>query len=253
MTGDPQKVMTTCTTPISWLRLERYHLGELASTDHDAVAAHLASCKPCAALLARIAEDDRELPPLQLPTRAEQPVADPRSTASPKLEPASGRRPWYATRARAATIVSGLALAAIVLLAIGRKPSGEVAPGVRTKGGDVSFSLVREDEAVIAEAGGAYRDGERFKALVTCPPGMKARFDIAVFEHGDAGFPLPPTTDLPCGNAVPLPGAFRVTGRERMTVCLVWQDDGSIDREAIRRTPPGLLPHSLCKTLEPAP
>jgi len=121
------------------------------------------------------------------------------------------------------------------------------------KGDGLAFTLVREDEAVITETGGTYRDGERFKALVTCAPGAKMSFDLAVFDRGDAAFPLLPSADLACGNSIPLRGAFRVTGREPATVCLLWQSGGAIDRDAVRRTPPALLPNALCKTLEPEP
>jgi hypothetical protein len=242
----PASTSARCQSPISWLRLEQHHLGEL-TTDREAVADHLRSCAECAALLARIAEDAGELPALP-PARAKE---------SAPVRPLHSihARPWYSARGLPIAIASGLALAAVVVLAIGRRPqpADEDPAGARMKGSDLSFTLVREDEAVIAEAGGSYRDGERFKALLTCPPGIHASFDLAVFEQGAAAFPLPPSTDLACGNAIALPGAFRVTGHERMTVCLVWQPDGAIDREAIRRTPPDLLPHALCKTLDPSP
>jgi hypothetical protein len=238
-------------TPISWLRLERHHLGEGGEHDERAVVAeHLRSCSECAALLARIVEDDaRVLPPLALPSA---------STSATPARAVVVTGPWYRTP-RTLTIAATLAVAAVVLLAIGRQPrvpDDETPVSARMKGSDssaLSFALVREDEAVIAEAGGSYRDGERFKAVLTCPPGLRASFDVAVFEHGVASFPLPPSADLACGNSVALPGAFRVTGHERMTVCLIWQPEGAIDREAIRTTPPDLLPHTLCKTLDPSP
>jgi hypothetical protein len=70
---------------------------------------------------------------------------------------------------------------------------------------------------------------------------------VAVYEaDGGVTFPLAQALDLPCGNSVPLPGAFRITGRERMTVCLVWASGEALDREVVRRTPPDLLPHALC-------
>jgi hypothetical protein len=226
----------SCKTPISWLRLERHHLGE-PTNDREAVDEHLRSCSECAAVLASIAGDARELPLL---------VARP---ATPL------RRPWYGSP-RVRMIASGLALAAMVFLVIGRRSEtaddGAVS-GARFKGTELSFTLVREDEAVIAEAGGSYRDGERFKAVITCPPGTRASFDVAVFEDGRTSFPLPPSVGFSCGNAVALPGAFRVTGHERMTVCLLWEPDGAIDRDAIRRTSPAQLTQSHCKTLDPSP
>ena len=48
-----------CTgTPVSWLRLERYHLGEIRGRERAVVAEHLAACPACAACLARIEQDD---------------------------------------------------------------------------------------------------------------------------------------------------------------------------------------------------
>ncbi|MGH7293845.1 MAG: zf-HC2 domain-containing protein, partial [Polyangiaceae bacterium] len=63
-----------CTAePISWLRLERYHLGELRGAERQAIADHLAACEACAACLARIEQDDAValpvLPPLPAPRR----------------------------------------------------------------------------------------------------------------------------------------------------------------------------------------
>jgi hypothetical protein len=226
----------SCKTPISWLRLERHHLGE-PMADREAITDHLRSCSECAALLARIADDTRELPPL-----AQRP-------------PPPIRRPWY-MRPRVRMAASGLALAAMILLVIGRRSetSDDAGTSARFKGSDVSFTLVREDEAIVAEAGGSYRDGERFKAVVTCPPGSpRASFDVAVFEDGATTFPLPPSVGLSCGNGVALPGAFRITGHERMTVCLLWQADGPIDREAIQRTSLDRLTQAHCKTLDPSP
>jgi Putative zinc-finger len=228
-----------CTTPLSWLVLERHQLGELPPAEEAAVDSHLRQCADCTALLARIAEDDAGALPA-LPTPLER------------------RGPFQMARigrARTAAIVTTVAVAAALLLAVGRKPRVVVdgAPSARVKGADISFALVREDEAMLAEAGGTYHDGERFKAVVTCPPGLRASFDVAVFEHDAVTFPLAPSAELACGNAVALPGAFRVTGHDRMTVCLVWQPNGVVDRETLRRMTPDMLSGAQCKTLEPLP
>ena len=218
-----------CTgVPVSWLRLEQYHAGDLSPEERDEIARHLRACDACASCLARIVDDDRALPPL--------PVLRPR-----RLQPG-----------RAAAFASALALAATVLFFVGRRPKPEAEAADRTKGTGIAFTLVRESEGLLPEAGGVYRDGERMKALVTCPPGLRASWDLVVLENGVAAFPLAPS-EVACGNEVPMPGAFRVTGRERMTVCLVWDDGGPVDREALRHAAPETLPNALCKTLDPAP
>jgi hypothetical protein len=228
--------MAECaTTPISWLRLERYHGGDLEEGERAAITAHVDAGPACADCLRRIAEDTRALAP---------------------LPSARGGR-----LLRLAPVLGAVLVAAGVLLLVRDRPApstehlgaGRGEPGARIKGNDITFSLVREEEGLVVEAGGSYKDGERMKALVTCPPGMRAGFDLVVFERGEAVFPLAPEADASCGNAVALPGAFRLTGHARMTVCLVWNDDAPVDRDEVRRLSPDALPHALCKVLEPAP
>lgn len=227
--------MSACAgVPISWLVLERYQLGELTGAARTDVEGHLASCEACRAVLARIGDDDRALPPLPRPLRRGRTLSG----------------------GRVAAVASGLALAAALLVFVGRRPKQPEEAAIETtrvKGTDVSFALVRDDDALIADGGGIYREGDRFKALVTCPPGMRASWDVVVYERGEASFPLQPSSSLACGNAVPLPGAFRVTGKERLTVCLVWRDAGDVDRAAVRAATPPLLDTSRCLTLDAAP
>jgi hypothetical protein len=129
-------------TPVSWLRLEQHHAGALAKSESAAITAHLATCGACAACLARIEADALEV----LPTLPLAPPAPPANL--------------FVFR-RMAPLIGGLALAAALLLFLGRrtgtdpKTRGELDPeSQRTKGGSVGFVLVRDDEALIAEAGG---------------------------------------------------------------------------------------------------
>jgi len=224
-----------CTeTPLSWLLLEQLHLGELEARAAAKARAHLAACAACSEELAAIAEDDaRPLP--ALPTTATSPPRPP------------------ALRRAAPFVFGALAAAAAFVLFVRRpSPMGDAVPAARVKGGEVALTLVRDDDTTVAEAGGSYRDGDRFKAAVSCPPRLTATWDLVVYERGEASFPLSPTSTLACGNGVPLPGAFRVTGRERLVVCVVWRD-GPIDRDELRRTPPELLAQAACEVLEAAP
>ncbi len=201
--------------PISWLRLERYHLGEVASDERGRIEEHLAACPACALCYARIEQDEAvALPPLPAVVR-----------------------PGGARRARVLAFGGGaVALAAALALAIGGAWRGHddarsrVGGRAAVKGDAIAFSLVREDDERIEGATGIFRGGDRFKALVTCPPSMtEVPFELVVYdEAGEASFPLS-AARLACGNDVPLPGAFRLTGRGEVTVCVAW----GIEREAL--------------------
>ena len=235
-----------CTgVPVSWLRLERFRLGELAEDERRSVAAHVLTCAACAACVARIDADGAlDLPPLEL-----------------------GRPPGLSLPARPAprarhvrlfAAAGGLAVAAIALLAIGRSWRSADAPGgelARVKGGGVDFVLVRDDGVRVSEGTAAFRDGDRFKAVVTCPPSMSASFDLVVFDAGGASFPIEPARHLTCGNEVPLPGAFRLTGTTSEEVCLVWSEDAradaGVDRAALSLDAVSGSRRAMCKDLEP--
>jgi hypothetical protein len=224
--------------PVSWLRLERYHLGELGAQERARVAEHLASCAACAACLERIAQDDA----VALPTL---PPLAPRRAA---------RRRWPV---RAAATVGALAAAAVVVLTL--RPAGHAGnegaatrPAERVKGDAVAFALVRDDGARIDGNEGLYSPSDRFKAIVTCPPGTAARFDVVVYDAEGASFPLGEgAQSVACGNGVPMAGAFRLTGPGDETVCLVWGPEETVERARIARGLEGLGVGgaSLCKTL----
>jgi hypothetical protein len=225
---------TKCTgVPVSWLRLERYRLGELPEDQRREVAEHLGSCAACAACAARIEADEA----MELP---------------PRVVHAPARRVG-----RVFAIAGTLAAAAAVALAFGHAWRGgpaEVASETsRVKGGSVAFVLVRDDGERVTEDHGAFRDGDRFKAVVTCPPSMAARFDVAVFDADGAAFPLDAGDTLACGNEVPLPGAFRLTGEADEKVCLVWSEDGLVDRSALMRARRPDVGRSMCKEMKAKP
>ncbi len=228
--------------PVSWLRLEQWRLGELAEPERASIAEHLAKCAACAACATRIDTDEAlDLPPLAL--------GAPRAGAVVPVRP---RRRRFLANAGA------LAAAAALILAVGRSwRDRTVAPLDRSevtqiKGDGMAFVLVRDDGGRVTDGQGFFRSGDRFKALVTCPPTLNAVFDLVVFDEGEASFPLAPARDLACGNEVPLPGAFRLTADgERETVCVVWGDPEELDRTALSRS--GVAGHhSMCKELRPA-
>jgi hypothetical protein len=225
--------------PVSWLRLERFHLGEIQGTERGVITEHLAACPACAACLAHIQDDDAHaLPPLSLPKRARRNVLS--------LFPV-----------RAAAALAALAAGGALVLGLrGNGHRGELEHArlgeSRVKGDAIAFSLVRDDGERLTGTAGVYRDGDRFKAIVTCPPGASVAFDVVVYDVGGASFPLQPARELACGNEVPVPGAFRLTGDDEETVCLVWAEGAPVDRGtlAVRTAREG---HTLCKELSPAP
>jgi|HubBroStandDraft_6_1064221.scaffolds.fasta_scaffold284766_3 hypothetical protein len=231
--------------PVSWLLLERFRLGELGEPERARIAEHVAACAACAACTARIeADEGLELPPLEVGAAGKR-----RHGAVP----ASPRRVrWLAS-------VGAIAAAAATVLVLGRTwraPGGAAVDSgerARPKGDAMAFVLVRDDGQRMVDAQGVFRNGDRFKALITCPPSTTATFDLVVFDASGASFPLAQARGLTCGNEVPLPGAFRLTadgGSE--TVCIVWGDGGEVDRTALSQSGVAGGPHSMCKELRAA-
>lgn len=211
--------MATCVgEPVSWLRLERHALGELEGEERAAVEAHLGACPACRACRDRLEQ------PLPLPA----------------LPPV--RSPWarlVAWTARRWTPLAVAAAAAGALVATLGAPGDQV----RAKGGDVTLELVREHDGVVDADPGAFLPGDRWKALVTCPPGRRHAIELAVFQDHEWSAPLAPAT-IACGNAVPLPGAFRLGAGGDARVCLFVDSPPHTDPDAIPST---------CLTVRAAP
>jgi hypothetical protein len=203
--------------PVSWLRLERVALGELPAGERAEVADHLAGCARCRACADRIAADARDLPPLLLPSPAAATAVQAEAPALPARPPR--RRPRIDWR----QALAGVAAAVIVTVALrpGRPPPG---PGtgprvVAIKGGDVTIELVRERDGSVALEPTSFAPGDRFKLLLTCPPPLQLHADVAVLQDGAPAYPGAPAL-IACGNRVPLPTAFRITGAGAATVCV---------------------------------
>ncbi len=203
--------MTACTAqPVSWLELERHALGELPPARAGRVAAHLQDCPVCRACAESIAADDRPLPRLVVPA-------------------AAPRRPWW-RRAALSWSLAGVAAAAVILLLVLRRGDDrtEVPPGAGARvqvkgGGEVLVELVGERGGQVLHDPTRYRDGDRFQVLVTCGFAADVTAEVVVFQGGQAHRPGRPAP-LVCGNRVVLPAAFRLTGREPVTVCVHFAD-----------------------------
>jgi hypothetical protein len=229
--------MTTMTSspscigePVSWLRLEQFAL----SRSDTRVSEHVEACPACRACLEEISRDVVALPPLAVPA-------------------AKPRRPWWHI---AMPIGVALAAAAVLLLVIRPRDSATVVPHdvTQVKGvGRIELDLVRERAGVIRDDIRTFAPGDRWKVVVTCSSERGASVWVDVFvneEHGaTADFPFAPA-ELACGNSIPIPGAFEITGEQPNLVCVRVSTGGMPPRLAGRSGEPG-DPNVACVTLSP--
>ncbi|MCU0663435.1 MAG: zf-HC2 domain-containing protein [Myxococcota bacterium] len=191
---------------VSWLTLEQYQLGELSTVERATVAGHLDACPTCLARYNAILEDDRPLRPL------------------PRVEVVA-RSGWSWTPAKTwslATALSAcvLAIALGVVLRTGGKGEFQGA-SVGIKGGDLALTVIREREGQVVENPQRYESGDRLRLELTCAWTGRHEWDVVVFQDGKRFFPYDSPQPIVCGNRVPLPGAFRLTGMAPTTICAV--------------------------------
>lgn len=187
-----------CAEPVSWLALERHALGELDPARAASVSAHLVGCAACRAVLDQIEGDRRALPPLA------------------ELALARARRRRRTGRALAAG--SALVLAAAAFLLVVRERRGDP-PGIASiKGGELAVGLVRERAGDVVHDPTSFRPGDRFKVLVTCAVAGPVSAEVSVDQDGSID--RLPAAPIQCGNQVPLPGAFRITGSGPASICV---------------------------------
>jgi hypothetical protein len=202
--------MSTCTAqPISWLKLEQYQLGELSADEQRRIEAHLKECEVCRASLDSI--------------RADETVPAPQ--AAPKTEPlpeVTRKVPWLRWATAGAALAAAAALLLVLLVSDWKRAEPDI-PGSKIgfKGGELSLSLVRECQGKILHDPESFTPGDRFKLQVTCPPAEELFWNVVVFQDDGSSFPYIPEEPLACGNRVPLPGAFSITGKSAAVVCLV--------------------------------
>lgn len=149
------------------------------------------------AALATLADDHVELPPL--PARRAVVVE------------VAARPFWRRWRLGAGF---GVALAAAAVLVLWLRTPGDVdGLGRRTRikgAGTVVLTLVRERAGVVAFDPADVSPDDRWKVQLTCGAAAPLWTDVVVYQPGGAAFPLPPQA-ITCGNAVAVPGAFRIT------------------------------------------
>ncbi|HUH01381.1 MAG TPA: hypothetical protein VML75_05255 [Kofleriaceae bacterium] len=225
-----------CTAePVSWLRLERYALGETGTAEAASIAGHVEGCAACRSALASL-DEPIDLRPL------------------PAAGPARGwfeRWRQYWLGAGAVTLAAAAAVLLIVLRPGRPAPPDRPAPPparVAVKGGELAIDLVREHGGSTATDPSRFLEDDRFKVLVTCPPGHR-QVDVMIEQDGQRGFPLA-AQGLACGNRIALDGAFRITGSwAPVTVCAIAPDRGRADRVLLRVTPLPKLANAVCVTV----
>jgi hypothetical protein len=223
--------MSACTAqPISWLKLEQYQLGELSADEMRRVEAHLKECEVCRASLESIQQDEAVLKPLPEITR---------------------KAPLWRWVTAGTALAAAAALLLVLLVADWKQAVPDI-PGSKIgfKGGELSISLVRERQGKILHDPESFAPGDRFKLQVTCPPSEEIFWNVVVFQAGGSSFPYIPEEPLKCGNRVPLPGAFSITGKSAATVCLTVStqppDRASLSMRDLPRD-------TVCTVLEPVP
>jgi len=193
--------------PLSWLALERHALGELPPAEAARVVAHLAACAACAACAAE--------------------------TRRPWASAAPPRAPWWRRYVAAWATTAALAGAAAAFLLMARTERPDPGPMARqdtlagVKGGDVALELVRERQGTITHGADTFVTDDRWKALLTCPASRMLFWDLVVRdgEGRSPRYPLRPSSPITCGNHVPLPGAFRLSGAGDARVCVLLGED----------------------------
>jgi len=188
--------------PISWLRLEQFALGAA----DPAISSHLAGCPACRRCLDTIAGDAIELPRLVVP------VAPRRGT----------RRRWWLAPALAAA-AAAVVLGVVLRPPLRPQPGPDAALRVAIKGvGELALELVRERGGAIAYDARSFAPGDRWKLVVSCPPGAAPApiaIDVSVADGISVDHPVA-AAQLACGNRVVVPGAFAITGDRPNRVCV---------------------------------
>lgn len=238
--------MASCVgQPISWLVLEQYALDELPAARASQVSAHLEACELCRDCADSIGASRVALRPLA--------VAG--STTPKRVSP---RRPWWRRPVFAGGLAATLVATAVVLLWLRTGKHGQgpqlaqqwPPQRLQVKGGELALALVGDRGGVVRHDPVSFRDGDRFKVLVTCPPGRSVA-DVVVAQDGKVFFPLA-AQSIGCGNRVVLDGAFRVDGASPITICAVVGPPPGLDRRALDVDRLRRSKRAVCQTLQPA-
>lgn len=265
----------TCTgTPVSWLRLERLALGELAGEEARLVEAHLRECPACRAR----AEECREpvaLLPLSLgaahapatvggPGGAGALPADQRPLATvvrhPRFQP---RSRWVLPLALGVAAAAALALAflpdaaedpvrGVTRVVPSDVPAETVgASDAAAHRDDPTLTLLRERDGAVVEDAPSFLVSDRFAIQLTCRPGQEGQQRVAVYQNGEWSLPLTDEGER-CGNRVRVPGAFRLSDASPADICVLWGETAlKAERDRTELPAPSALTEATCRRVEP--
>ena len=119
------------------------------------------------------------------------------------------------------------------------------------KGGETVLILVRKRGFAVNEGPSTFAPDDLFKALVTCDGSVPLAWDLVVSQADAGAFPLDASSPIRCGNRVPLPLTFEITGEGPATVCLLTGSDLP-SRERLARDGKAALPDDAdCTTIHP--
>jgi hypothetical protein len=227
--------MNACTgQPISWMRLEQYALGELPEPERVEIASHLERCLVCGECFASIEHAPApdlsflKAPVVQLPAR-----------------PPQRRRAWPVW----AGVALASAAAALLLLV---QPDVHPPSRLHVKGGDFALELTRLDGAGHLQSPTHFAAGDRFKALVTCPPDWSGVVGIVVYQGEQKYEPLPLRPLADCGNRRALEGAFAIDGQARALVCASFATSEREWRTRVDQSAGAPPSGSVCTSLAPS-
>lgn len=256
--------------PISYLRLERYGLGELSPVERQRIREHLAACAVCRGCFERVQADTRASDLAWLTSRLE--LAPPVAGAKAVMMPAPSRgwagwRSWIAWGGGALGAGLALGLALMILPSRPTRPragshaardSAAPAPapappkGARSKGDPLALELIRRDAQGRLLDPIGFAVGDRFKLLLTCPPELTGTVRVLAFQAGEVFEPIP-AQQLRCGNRRALTGALQLDGDAPVALCAVFADNVGPDRISQARSPETLPAARVCVRLAPSP
>lgn len=204
--------------PISWMRLERFVLGEASEAEARSIEEHLMRCAVCRACA------DEARAPVALPDWSTiAPASMAPAVSTPVVLPLRPR-PWPR---RLAIATTSLAIAAAAMLVLRPRESVVREPGVvRVRGGDVAMLVVREREGATTEDPSDFRTSDRFRIALSCPPGLEGPIRIVVEQGGERALASSTGERFRCGNRAFLEGAFRITDATDARICAIVAEPG---------------------------